>query len=122
MKTKEVGNWGEDLAAEHLVKAGYAIVDRNWRVDHFEIDIVAMKNGRIVFVEVKTRADINGNPLEAVTRKKILNMVRSANAYVQMYDIPHEIQFDVITVSGNPEQYTLEHLPDAFDPPLTTYR
>lgn len=122
MKTKEVGNWGEDLAAEHLVKAGYAIVDRNWRVDHFEIDIVAMKNGRIVFVEVKTRADINSNPLEAVTRKKILNMVRSANAYVQMYDIPHEIQFDVITVSGNPEQYTLEHLPDAFDPPLTTYR
>lgn len=122
MKTKEVGNWGENLAAEHLVKAGYAIVDRNWRVDHFEIDIIAMKNGRIAFVEVKTRSDIDGNPLEAVTRKKILNMVRSANAYVKMYDIPHEIQFDVITVSGSPDKYKLEHLPDAFDPPLNTYR
>ena len=64
MKTDELGKWGEDLATQHLSAAGYAIVERNWRVDHFEVDIVAMKNGRIVFVEVKTRSDKNGDPLE----------------------------------------------------------
>lgn len=121
MKSDELGKWGEDLATQHLSAAGYAIVERNWRVDHFEVDIVAMKNGRIVFVEVKTRSDKDGDPLEAVNRKKILNLVRSANAYVRMFDIPHEIQFDVITVSGTQADYSIEHLPDAFEPPLKTY-
>ncbi|MDE6098678.1 MAG: YraN family protein [Muribaculaceae bacterium] len=121
MKTDELGKWGEELAVQHLMGQGYAIVQRNWRVDHFETDIVAMKNGRIIFVEVKTRSDQNSDPLEAIDRKKILNLVRSANAYVQMYDIPHEIQFDVITVTGSQAQYRLEHLPDAFTPPLKSY-
>lgn len=121
MKTSELGKWGEDLASEHLTAQGYAIVQRNWRVDHYETDIVAMKDGRIVFVEVKTRADMTGDPLDAIGRKKILNLVRSANAYVQMHDLPHEIQFDVITVCGSPDRYKLEHLPDAFEPPLKCY-
>lgn len=121
MKTDELGKWGEDLAVQLLSAAGYAIVERNWRVDHFEVDIIAMKDGRIVFVEVKTRSDKNGDPLQAVSRKKILNLVRSANAYVRMTEMPHEIQFDVITICGNPTDYCIEHLPDAFEPPLKTY-
>ena len=121
MKTDELGKWGEELAVQHLVSHGYAIVERNWRVEHFEIDIIAMKNGRLAFVEVKTRSDLNGDPIEAINRRKIMNMVQSANAFVQMRNMPHEIQFDIITVSGTPAEYQLEHLPDAFDPPLKTY-
>lgn len=121
MKTDELGKWGENLAYNYLTSHGYAIVDQNWRMEHFEIDIIAMKEGRLVFVEVKTRSDINGDPIEAITRRKIMNMVQSANAFVQMRDMPHEIQFDIITISGTPEEYKLEHLPDAFDPPLKTY-
>ncbi|MDE5656554.1 MAG: YraN family protein, partial [Muribaculaceae bacterium] len=64
MKTDELGKWGEDLAVQHLSAAGYAIVERNWRVDHFEVDIIAMNAGRIVVGEVKARADKHGDPLQ----------------------------------------------------------
>ena len=47
-------------------------------------------------------------------------MVRAANTYVTTFDIPHEVQFDIITIVGTPDNYTLEHIPDAFMAPLTT--
>ncbi|MBR7052890.1 MAG: YraN family protein, partial [Bacteroidaceae bacterium] len=47
------GNSGEDLAADYLVAKGYFIVERNWRSGHKEIDIVARREGVVVFVEVK---------------------------------------------------------------------
>ena len=114
------GAWGEELACEKLITLGYAICERNKRIGHYELDIVAMKDNRIVFVEVKTRTNPNSDPLEAIVSKKIARMTRAANAYVIAYDIPHEVQFDIITISGTPDNYALEHIPDAFTAPLTT--
>lgn len=111
-----LGKWGENLAAEYLVREGYAITERNWRMDHYEIDIIAMHGSRIVFVEVKTRSTDEYDPLEAVDSRKKARMVASANAYIIAHDIPHEVQYDIITVIGIPEDYTLEHIPDAFLP------
>ena len=116
----ETGHWGEELACEKLITDGYAICQRNFRIGHYELDIVAMKDNRIVFVEVKTRTNPNSDPLEAIDSKKIARMTRAANAYVIAYDIPHEVQFDIITINGTPDNYTLEHIPDAFTAPLTT--
>ena len=45
---------------------------------------------------------------------------KAANAYIVAYNIPHEAQFDIITICGTPNNYTIEHFPDAFTPPLTT--
>ena len=114
------GAWGEELACEKLITLGYAICERNKRIGHYELDIVAMKDNRIVFVEVKTRTNPNSDPLEAIDSKKIARMTRAANAYVIAYDIPHEVQFDIIAINGTPDNYTLEHIPDAFTAPLTT--
>lgn len=114
------GAWGEELACEKLITLGYAICERNKRIGHYELDIIAMKGNRIVFVEVKTRTNPNSDPLEAIDSKKIARMTRAANAYVIAYDIPHEVQFDIIAISGTPDNYTLEHIPDAFTAPLTT--
>ena len=80
-----------------------------------------MKDNRIVFIEVKTRSDDYVDPLESIDRKKILHMTRSANAYIQMYNIPHEPQFDIIIIVGSPETgYKIEYIPDAFMPPLSS--
>lgn len=116
----ETGQWGEDLACEKLITEGYAINQRNFRIGHYELDIIAMKGNRIVFVEVKTRSNPDSDPIEAIDSKKIMRMTRAANAYVTAYDIPHEVQFDIITIVGTPDDYKLEHIPDAFFAPLTT--
>ena len=120
-KHNETGKWGEQIAVEKLIKEGYAIVERNWRLGHFEIDIVASKGNRIVFVEVKTRADDGSDPLEAIDQRKIRHMASSANAYMQATHIGLEAQFDIIGITVGPDGYSIEHIEDAFLPPLKTY-
>lgn len=117
----ETGRWGEDIAAEYLAANGYAIADRNWRCGHYEIDIVAYKGARIIFVEVKTRSDNDEDPLEAVDKDKTSRLIRAAVVYINAYEIDHEIQFDLIAINGTSSDYTIEHIPDAFIPPLKTY-
>ena len=120
-KHNELGKWGEDLACEKLVADGYAIVHRNWRMGHYEVDIIAMKGNRIVFAEVKTRSDMDCDPLEAVDSRKIAHIARSADVYIRTYDLHHEAQFDLFAINGTPECYKMEHIADAFFPPLKTY-
>lgn len=116
----DIGHWGEELACEKLITLGCAICERNFRIGHYELDIIAMKGNRIIFVEVKTRTNPNSDPLDAIDNKKISRMVKAANAYIVAYNIPHEAQFDIITICGTPNNYTIEHFPDAFTPPLTS--
>lgn len=121
----ELGKWGEQLAVDLLVTKGYAIVERNWRAGNLEVDIVAMKDNRIVFVEVKTRSSEFVDPIDAIDRRRVSRIVRAANSYVKAYNIPHEVQFDVIIIIGAPESGNMpqiEHIPDAFLPPLRTIR
>lgn len=117
-KHNEVGSWGENLAVELLISKGYAIAETNWRSGHYELDIVAMHDNRVVFVEVKTRSNQDVDPADAVTRKKINRIVKAANAYILAKDLPHEAQYDIITIVGNPQEYTIEHIEDAFMAPL----
>lgn len=114
------GQWGEDVACENLIIKGYTICERNYRIGHYELDIVAMKGNRIVFIEVKTRTYLDSDPLDAIDGKKILRMVRAANTYIKQHNIPHEVQFDVVSIVGTPDNYLFEHIPDAFFAPLTT--
>jgi|InofroStandDraft_1065614.scaffolds.fasta_scaffold12119_2 putative endonuclease len=118
-------NWGqvaEQLASEYLMAKGYTIRERNWRPkgSHLEVDIITQADNVIVFVEVKARTDEDYDPADAVGRKKISRLVRAANAYLQSLPYGFEYRFDVITVSGTQGSCTLDHLEDAFLPPLTT--
>lgn len=68
----DLGRRGEDLAVEFLERAGYEILDRNWRSPTGEIDIVARSGGVVAIVEVKTRSGVgSGHPFEAVTFTKL---------------------------------------------------
>ena len=63
-----LGRYGEDVAARHLLSEGFVVLDRNWRCDVGEIDIVARDGDTLVVCEVKTRSGTGfGSPLEAVT-------------------------------------------------------
>ena len=121
-KHNELGKWGEQLAVDKLVSEGWSILERNWRLGHLEIDIVAQKDGRIAVVEVKTRAEMDEDPLDAVDQRKINNMVCAAEAYLAHTELDFEVQFDLFAINGSPgSEYRLEHIPDAFYAPLRTY-
>ena len=121
----EIGKWGENLAEEYLIAQGYAITERNWRLGHFEIDIIAMKGNRIIFVEVKTRTTSFGGkrPEEYVDELKRRRMAAAANAYIKFHKIELVPRFDIIGISMDPNTYEvkeLTHLEDAFLPPQRT--
>lgn len=119
----KLGKWGEDLTVEYLIKEGYAIVERNWRLNKLEIDIIASKGDIIAFVEVKTRRNADGmDPLTAMTPSKIRNLVNAANGYLRMTHTPLRPRFDVATIVGDDHGHTFDYIADAFRPPLRTYR
>ena len=107
----DVGREGEALAANFLQQKGYEIVDRNWRYGPKEIDIVARDGDTMVFVEVKTRSTLAFElPQEAVTKKKMKNLVEAADAYLIQHNIDLESRFDIVAViNGNPPK-VIEHL------------
>ena len=111
----KTGKEGEALVREYLVKQGYTICTFNWQFGHKEIDVVAEKDGKMVFVEVKTRSTLAFElPQEAVTKKK--NLVEAADAYLNQKQIEAESQFDIVTVLAGEPPRILEHLEDAFRP------
>lgn len=112
------GSWGEDVAVDCLVAKGYALVERNWRLGHYEIDIVMQHGSQLVFVEVKTRSCPDADPVEAVDRKKRARIVSSADVYLRHYAVPLEYRFDIVSVTGTPQNFAVEHIPDAFFPTL----
>ena len=96
MNPKDVlGRQGEQFAAEYLQRAGYRILDRNWRCADGEIDIVAAERRTLVVCEVKTRSGTQfGTPLEAITRQKRNRLRRLAVRWV----IAHGLLFDEVRV------------------------
>lgn len=121
-KHNELGRWGEEVACRHLILQGYAIAGRNWRMGRYEIDIIAIKGDCICFVEVKTRSNMDEDPLEAIDDRKIHFMAASAKAYITNYDEYRQARFDVFGICGTPDNYTVEYIPDAFEPPIKSYR
>jgi putative endonuclease len=115
-----LGAEGERIAQEFLIKQGMIIRETNWRIGHLEIDIIAETPGRLHIVEVKSRtSDEKFDPLLSITPKKIRNLVAAANAYLNYTKLDIDVQFDVMLIIGSEN---IEFIPDAFYPPLKTYR
>lgn len=96
MNAKDVlGRRGEQEAADYLRRAGFRILDRNWRCADGEIDIVAAERRVLVVCEVKTRSgDRRGTPLEAVTARKLSRLRRLAVRWI----VAHGVLFDEVRV------------------------
>ncbi|MFT5751131.1 MAG: putative endonuclease [Flavobacteriales bacterium] len=116
MNHMELGQWGEEYAALHLLKEGYTIRERNWFFGKNEIDIICQKEKNIlVIVEVKTRnSDYFGDPQEFVTPSKRNTIIKVADAYIQEHNLDVEVRFDIIGVLHNKTQKQLQHFENAF--------
>jgi len=111
----ELGALGEQLAANYLIKHGYEILERNYRFNKAEIDIIARLAELLVVVEVKTRnSAFFGDPQSFVTAGKIKLLVKAANEYVVSNDLTNEVRFDIIAVLKNTTDEQIEHFPAAF--------
>lgn len=115
----QLGKAGEEAAVAYLERKGYIIRHRNWRRGHLELDVVAAKDDELIIVEVKTRRDTDfGLPEEAVDLQKIKRTVRATDAYIKFFQIDAPVRFDIITVVGKEGDFKIEHLEEAFFPPL----
>lgn len=99
-QTSKFGRLAEDFAAVLLSRKGYKILDRNFRSCFGEIDIVAVKNNKLIFVEVKARwSDKFGSPIEAVTPQKIWKISRTGEYYSMLHpELPKSLRIEVVSL------------------------
>lgn len=107
------GAAGEEAAAAFLKKAGYEILDRNWSCRLGELDIVARKDGAVVFVEVRERSGAShGLPCETVGAAKRAKIIKAAMAYIKARQPEAEsFRFDFVGIMSGSDP---EHIEDAF--------
>ena len=94
------GKLGEAAAARFLTKAGYKILEKNFHSRVGEIDIIALADQTLVFVEVKTRWSKRfGEAVEAVTPWKLKSITRTVNYYKLLHpELPDNLRIDVVAV------------------------
>jgi len=115
----ELGNLGEERAQAYLSSNGYHIRHCNWQCGKLELDIVAEKDGLLIVVEVKTRStDTFEDPKEAIDLRKIRNIVNATHEYIYQFDWNGETRFDIISVIPHGQSFNIEHIEDAFLPPV----
>lgn len=115
MKAQQKGQYGESLAASHYRAAGYEIVAQNYRTRQGEIDLIASKNGMIVFIEVKTRSGHTMvAPREWVDANKQRKIILAARQFLSTLKNPEPpVRFDVVEVilqkSASPQVICIEN-------------
>ena len=107
-----LGHLGESIAAAFLEKKGYTILERNWRTPYGEIDLIAMENDVIAFVEVKTRASSSLGPPEiSITPRKVEHMRNAAEYFIQQHpELINDWRIDAVTI-----QMQANHAPPLID-------
>lgn len=116
----EFGKLAEELAESFLKQKGYRILEKNYRYEKAEIDLIAEFGSQIIIVEVKARAtDAFMLPQEAINKKKIRLIVMAANHFIEENNIDKEARFDVLSVLpdalGKLEITHIENAFEAFD-------
>lgn len=98
----------EKVAEQHLRQQGCKIKDKNYRIRKGEIDIIALDQTTIVFVEVRYRKSSSfGSPEETITRQKQAKIILTAQHYMAKYNLwDRRIRFDVVTIKPTPEGAT----------------
>ncbi len=117
--TKEIGDKGEDIAAKYLQEKGYTLLQRNYRLRIGEIDLIAEKQGVLVFCEVKrSRFQGQSHPELRVNHDKQVKLARCAQAFIADRSPSFEsCRFDVIAVKTQRGRNVVEHFENAFWPP-----
>ena len=105
---------GEDLAVKYLQNKGYKVIERNYQKRYGEIDVIALIDNTLVFIEVKTRKSISyGTPMEAITYRKLRELIKTAQYYSLTHpNLPKLLRIDAVSIllkrEGNVD--TIEHI------------
>ena len=117
MDNKSLGSRGEEAAALYLVRHGYKILERNFRVPTGEIDIVAGQGDILVFAEVKTRrTERCGFPAQAVNYHKQQKIIQTAKWFLRQRHLEEcPCRFDVLEVYAHGDTCHIRHIIGAFE-------
>ncbi len=111
----ELGRRGEEAACRYLANRHYHLLERNWRIGHLEVDIIADYYGELVFVEVKTRQSEDFESADkAVDHSKRKHLTAAAHAYQASHKTDQPLRFDIITVVGEHPPFRINHIINAF--------
>ena len=111
----KIGKEGEDEACRYLESEGYQIMEKNFRYGSAEIDIIAERQGWLVFTEVKLRSGGSFGPPEIfVNRAKRDNIRRAAREYLYRKNWSGNLRFDVIAITRRQGRDEIFHITDAF--------
>ena len=114
-KHNKLGKDGELIAFMVLQRDGFTIIETNWKFRKAEVDIIAKKDGFLIFIEVKTRSSKKfGKPEDAIDKKKISLYKDAAEGYIEQHPTEEEIRFDVMSIIIGKDKTDIEHIPNAF--------
>ncbi|HEY3531058.1 MAG TPA: YraN family protein [Nocardioides sp.] len=113
-RRQALGRYGESVAARHLADQGMVVLDRNWRCEAGEIDLVLRDGAVLVVCEVKTRtSDAYGTPHEAITPDKLDRLKRLGALWAEAHQVrPAETRIDLVAVhKAQRGAAAVEHVP-----------
>lgn len=115
-KHNETGAKGEQIAVNFLQEKGYTILHTNWRFGKKEIDIIALVNNLLIFIEVKTRRNFDfGFPEEAITKSKEQYLKTAAEGFLEAFPLYQKSRFDIVSVIlDGSDLIEIKHFEDAF--------
>lgn len=113
MTNIEIGKYGENLACDFLIKKGYRIIETNYKYSRYgEIDIIAMDNNELCFIEVKTRRNNKfGTPMEAITKDKLLKIYSCIKNYTSKTKLKFKrARIDAISIEIKENETKINHI------------
>jgi len=113
---RKIGNFGESIAKNYLLKKNYEILCTNFATSYGEIDIIAKDKAYVVFIEVKYRRSLSfGAPREAIINTKKEKITLAATAYIEQNNLTDtDFRFDVIEIFNKGKEVVIEHIVNAF--------
>ena len=111
----ELGKKGERLSSKYLIKKGYTILDLNFKCKLGEIDIIARKNDKIYFFEVKTRSSLfYGDPIDFIGESQLSHLTKAIGYFIKINSLEGlEIQIDVIEMLVKDGKWNIRHTENA---------
>lgn len=104
--SREIGNEAEEFAAQYLKSIGYVIITRNYTIRGGEVDLIALEEECLIFIEVRMRKD--GTATETISERKKASLIKTATHYRTEHQDEREFRFDLLTYNGN----SIEHFKD----------
>ncbi len=99
---RRLGQYGENLAAEFLIRRGCRIIDQNFATPYGELDLIATNGDEILFIEVKTRTNVTyGYPEIAVDTKKLNHLQKAIRIYLEQHRLQMNWRLEIISIELN---------------------